>query len=331
MKFYDFLDKGPAIGRLVVIEGTERVLTERALETIVESLLPPDVRELNSQRFNGQEAADAVRVREAMQAMPFLADRRVVIVADAQTLDAQERRNLAAVALEVPEGNTLIVTDVLSPRSKRPPAFATLLEGLALRVDTTATRDVRARFVRETLERLGARAGDRVVEALTESGAGLAAIRNDLEKLALSGSTIALQDLEREALAIEDPKTYLYASALLDGRVSEALAIAHECFASEPRGAAVPLLVALANECSYVWELARRGGSLPARMQWREDKLRPLARRVGARRAQLAYDRAVGGLEAIVTGRAGSDPGDYRALVERISVELSGLSRRGRR
>jgi hypothetical protein len=48
---------------------------------------------------------------------------------------------------------------------------------------------------------------------------------------------------------------------------------------------------------------------------------------VGERRARIAYERAVRGIEAIVTGRAGSDPDDYRALVDRISVELSKLSR----
>jgi hypothetical protein len=52
-----------------------------------------------------------------------------------------------------------------------------------------------------------------------------------------------------------------------------------------------------------------------------------VARRVGERRARVAYERAVRGLEAIVTGRAGSDPEEHRALVDRISIELSKLSR----
>jgi hypothetical protein len=36
----------------------------------------------------------------------------------------------------------------------------------------------------------------------------------------------------------------------------------------------------------------------------------------------------VHGVESIVTGTAGNDPDDHRTLVERITAELSGLSRR---
>ena len=113
----------------------------------------------------------------------------------------------------------------------------------------------------------------------------------------------------------------------MEGKVAEALGIAHELFANDPRGAAIPLLSALATECGLLWEMARPGGELPARHKWRERILRPLAGRVGERRARNAYERAVRGVEEIVTGRAGNDPDDHRTLVERISAELSGMSR----
>ncbi len=327
MKFYEFLDKEPGIGNLVVIEGTERVLADRALEVILDRLLPLEVRDLNLTRFAAENLTEAASVREAVHAMPFLADRRVVVVAETQTMRSALRQDLLEVAQSVPDGNTLVLLDLLSPRSQRPVPFGALAGRTALRVDTTAGEDARARFVEETLRRLAAQADPRVVEELAHSEAGLAAVRSDLEKLALAGKRITLKDLEREALAIEDPKAYKYASALAEGRITEALAIAHESFANDPRNAAIPLLSALATECNYLWELARPGGQLPSRARWRERFLRPIARRVGERRARIAYERAVRGIEAIVTGRAGSDPDDYRALVDRISVELSKLSR----
>ena len=73
--------------------------------------------------------------------------------------------------------------------------------------------------------------------------------------------------------------------------------------------------------------MARPGGELPARHRWRERVLRPIAGRIGERRARIAYERAVRGVEAIVTGQAGSDrrpPYAARAM----TAELSGLSRR---
>lgn len=328
MKFYDFVDKQPPIGTLVLIEGTERALAERALEIVLDRLLPPEVRELNLQRFAAEETGDFSRVREAVSAMPFLADRRVTVVAEAQSLKAQSRRDLLAVAQEVPEGNTLVILDLLSPRSQRPQALGPQTGRSALRIDTTAGEDARARFVDETLAELGAQADGRAIDALARSPAELTAVRNDLEKLALGAKKIALADLERESRSIEDPKPYKYATAVVEGRIGDALAISQECFANEPRNAAVPLLAALATECGYLWEMARPGGAMPARLSWRERTMRPLARRVGPRRARLAHERALHGIEAIVTGRAGSDPDEQRAFVERISVELAAIGSR---
>jgi DNA polymerase III subunit delta len=328
VKFYDFADKQPAIGKLVVIEGTDRFLADRALEILLDRLVPPDVRELNVERFSPDDLADGGRMLEAVQAMPFLAERRVVVVRDAQTLRAEARRDLWSIAQAVPDGNTLVIVDLLSPRSQRPQALGAIAGRAALRIDTTAGEETRARFVEETLERLGAKADARVIDELARSEADLGSVNNDLEKLALTGKKITLGELEYEALSIVDPKAYRYASALVEGRTAQALQIAEELFAGDPRRAAIPLLSALATECEYLWELARPGGELPSRARWRERALRPLAKRIGARRARVAYERAVHGVEAIVTGRAGSEPDDHRALVERISVELSGMATR---
>jgi DNA polymerase III delta subunit len=330
LKYYDFLDKEPAIGSLVVVEGTEPLLAQRALETLVDRTLPPEVRDLNLVRLRPEEIGDATHVREAVQAMPFLAEHRVVIVNDAQSLRAQERRDLWDAAQGVPHGNTLVIVDLLSPRSARPQSFGAIAGRAALRIDTSATVEARRRFVIETLSELKGTAEPAVISALTESSADLASVRNDLEKLALGGKKITLADLERESLASLDPKAYRYASALVEGKTAQAFEIADELFALDPRGAAVPLLSALAVEYSLLWDLARPGGRAPARLQWRERVLRPIARRIGEARARNAYERAVHGVEAIVTGRAGSDPGEYRALVERISAECALLSRAAR-
>jgi len=173
--------------------------------------------------------------------------------------------------------------------------------------------------VRETLERLGAKAQPRVIMMLAESDSDVGSIRNDLEKLALGGKTITVADLERESLSVEDPKAWQYAAAVVEGRGEEALAIAFELFANDPRGAAVPLASALAGEFALLWELARPGGGdLPPRHRWRERALRPIARRVGERRARYGYEAAVRGFEAVVTGRI-DDP---RSMIELLTAEV---------
>ncbi len=322
MKFYDFLDKEPKIDALVIIEGEDVILAQRALDAVLDRLLPEDMRALNCDVFEGPES-DALgrNVGDAVNAMPFLADRRVVVVRNCQRLRAQPRRDLWAVAENVPTGNTLILEDLFAPAKKtKPEPFGQLAGRKGLRIDTTPNADVRERVVRETLEQLGAKAQPRVVMMLAESDADIGSIRNDLEKLALGGKTITVADLERESLSVEDPKAWHYAAAVVEGRPAEALAIAFDLFAGDPRGAGVPLASALALEFGLLWELARPGGGeLPARHRWRERVLRPIARRVGERRAKYGYEAAVRGFEAVVTGRI-DDP---RAMIELLTADLA--------
>ncbi len=323
MKFYDFADKLPAIGKLVIIEGTERVLADRALELVIDRVLPPDMREMNLERFAPSQLDGTSRVREAIQAMPFLASCRVVAVTDAQILKTPLRRELWQVAESVPEGNTLVICDLLSPRSKRPEPFSAMAGRSALKIDTTPNEDARIRFIRETLQELGAAADARAVDTLARSESGLAAVRNDLQKLAIIGKKITYKDLERESLSVEDPKAYQYAGALVEGRVDDALGVARDLFSSD-RNAAVPLIYALAIECEMVWELAREGGAIPARVRWRERALRPVAARMGEQRARRAYERAVAAFDSVVTGKV-EDP---ELAVELLTAEVSALTAR---
>ncbi len=122
---------------------------------------------------------------------------------------------------------------------------------------------------------------------------------------------------------MEDPKAYQYAGALVEGRVDQALGIAREMFAND-RGAAIPLIHALATECGFLWELARPGGEIPARLRWRERTLRPIAARVGEQRARRAFERAVAAFDSIVTGKM-DDP---ELVVDMLTAELSALSAR---
>ena len=321
MKIYDFLDKNPKIDGLVIIEGEDALLAQRALDAVLDRLLPEDMRALNCDVLDGPET-DAIgrAAGDAVNAMPFLAERRVVVVRNCQRLRAQPRRDLWAVAENVPAGNTLVLEDLFPPAKKtRPEPYGQLAGRKALRIDTTPNADVRERFVRETLERLGAKAQPRVVTMLAESDSDVGSIRNDLEKLALGGKTITVADLERESLSVEDPKAWQYAAAVVEGRGDDALAIAFELFANDPRGAAVPLASALAGEFALLWELARPGGGeLPARHRWRERALRPIARRVGERRARYGYEAAVRGFEAVVTGRI-DDP---RSMIELLTADV---------
>lgn len=283
----------------------------------MERRLEPAERDLNLERMIAGELDSFARVEAAVAALPFLGSARVVVVRGAHELRAEPRRKLLAAAARVPEGNTLVIEDLVSPASKRPEPLGKLLGRDALRIDTTATAGVRERFIFETLEGLGVTAEPAALEALVKAEADLAATRTDLEKLALGSKRISLDDVLRESLSSADVKAYQFASAAAAGRTADALVLAQELFSTDPRGAAVPLLAALAQEYALLWDLTRPGGTLPAKARWRERDLVPLARRLGERRAKQGFERAVSGFASIVTGRA-DDP---RLVVELAAVK----------
>jgi len=161
LKFYEFLDKQPAIGKLVIVEGTERALAERAMDVLLDRLLPAEVRDLNLARFGPDDLGDMAHLREAVRAMPF--PRGPARSRRERGANAARRSATRAVCGDgrCAGGKHARRERLLSPRSARPQSLGSLAGRAALRIDTTADEQTRARFVAETLERLHATAEPR--------------------------------------------------------------------------------------------------------------------------------------------------------------------------
>lgn len=323
MKFYDFVEKAPKIPKIVVVEGAEPPLIERAIEIVTSRLVPLDMQQLNVERFSAPALDSFGPVGAALSAMPFLAEARVVIVRDAGALNVKARDALWSVADGIPEGNTLVLED-RPPAGKRTPAPLGKGVRTVLRIDCDADSEARERYVQELLAQLGVTAERRLIGIIANGKSDLAALQTDLEKLAIGGATITLEDFERETIAVSDVKPYKYAAAVAEGRTAEALAIAAEIFENEPRDAVVPMLYALATEYGALWEAGRPGGEIPARLRWKERALRAGARRLGEPAARRGYALIVGAFESLVTGRV-AEP---RQILEVLTAELGALAGR---
>ncbi len=207
---------------------------------------------------------------------------------------AQPRRDLWEVAQSVPEGNTLILLDLLAPREQR--AAILRRAGRTLR-PCASTRPPAKRLARASSRKRwngsNVKADARVVDELARSSAELAAVRNDLEKLALAGKKITLKDLRARSACRSKTRKHTDMRARSPKGESTTRSRSRTSFSPTSRAMRqCPLLSALATECLCLWELSRSGGELPARSRWRERVLRPIAQRVGERRARVAYERA---------------------------------------
>ena len=177
--------------------------------------------------------------------------------------------------------------------------------------------------MRETLARLGARRRSRAPSRSSPPATPTSARSRTTSRSWRSPASRSRSRCSRpRASRSRIPKAWQYAQALVEGRADEALAIAYELFATDPRGAAVPLASALAREMGLLWELARPGGgdAVEPRHRWRARKLQnvwPAAS--AAARARRGYEAAVRGFEAVVTGRID----DGRAMIELLTADIA--------
>jgi DNA polymerase-3 subunit delta len=87
----DGLISSGKIGHLYLLDGPENFLKERVLEKITDKYLPPEARDFNLNRFDGNTAS-AGDVVAAINSLPFLSDRRLVFVRAAQEFSAADQR-----------------------------------------------------------------------------------------------------------------------------------------------------------------------------------------------------------------------------------------------
>jgi len=148
VKFYDFSRQGTQDRRAGDRRGEDAILAQRALDAVLDRLLPEDMRGLNCDVIEGPET-DAIgrAAGDAVNAMPFLAERRRRGGAQLSAHARAAAPRLWAVAENVPAGNTLVLEDLFPPAKKtRPEPFGQLAGRKALRIDTTPNADVRERF-----------------------------------------------------------------------------------------------------------------------------------------------------------------------------------------
>ncbi len=114
MKAIDFLKRfaETPLAPLYVVFGDEVYLRREAIEAIIKSALGDDADELAITRFAGEKAKLADVVDE-VRTLPFLSERRVVLVEDADAFVTSFRKPLEAYA-EKPYGGGVLVLSVKS-------------------------------------------------------------------------------------------------------------------------------------------------------------------------------------------------------------------------
>ena len=92
MKYKEIFAKISAgtVGGILVFHGPEEYVKDRALEALRAKLVPPGMGDFNYQYMEG-ERANAADIRRAVETLPFMAEKRLVVVRDYPMLASTHR------------------------------------------------------------------------------------------------------------------------------------------------------------------------------------------------------------------------------------------------
>lgn len=164
-----------------MFDGPENFLKERAVQKILSVALPPEARDLNLDRFHGK-SSEVSSLVTAMQSLPFLAEKRVVLVQAAELISAADGRIVSEALSQVPDSTILILLyEGKASLREAIPAQVSSMGGL-ITFWTPFPNQLPTWVVTEGRNRGKAIAYD-AARALAEACSDLQEISNELDKL----------------------------------------------------------------------------------------------------------------------------------------------------
>jgi DNA polymerase III delta subunit len=332
--YYAFLDKpDEPLPPLVVIAGKEHLLAAEVLQTILQRAVPDEsMRDLNVDMVDGSDSSSVGQIAAKARALPFLAERRVVVVRGTIDLKADDRRALASACSDLPDHAAIVIDHSGTPlrAQGRKPAdealeFAASTAG-GIVVDCTLDAKSCDRLIGELAAAAGVQvsADARALMASTESAAE---IRSVIERLALTaeGKRITLDGVKSVMQSFDDVKLWDFTAAVHAGDADLALQLLRDVLA-KPDDVVGPLF-ALAADAIAVWELkhssSREYAEASGQNAWRLGKLQDAARALSPENAGRAVTLTTRALDHLFNGRR-----EGGALLDEVVVRLCDLRRR---
>lgn len=233
-EIFDRIDKGD-LGGIFIFHGPEDYVKDRALEALKARIVPEGMEDLNYHYLEG-ERANAADIRRAAETLPFLAERRLVVVRDypmicqssrGSGLDTrQETAELELLVRRFPETTCLVFLQRAA--ADREKAAWKLLSGKA----------VTAEFARLTEDELTAQLGKIAKRAgcsvsrdaarflLQYCGDDLEALSHEMEKAcahAGAGGSVTRGDIETVCVQSQESRIFQVIDSLYAGQGGEAM------------------------------------------------------------------------------------------------------------
>lgn len=224
-----------AVGGILIFRGPEEYVKDRALEALAAKLVPPGMEDLNYQYLEGARAC-AAEIRRACETLPFMADKRLVVVRDYPMLASsargsgldtkQEAAELELMTKRFPETACLVFLQRVEPDTakaawKQLIRVADVVEFGALNDDELSAQ------LAKIAKRAGCSVGrDTARYMLQRCGTDLTTLQHEMEKAcahAGAGNPVSRGDIEAVCNQTQESKVFGLIDNLFAGRGAEAM------------------------------------------------------------------------------------------------------------
>jgi len=270
MEIFEDIKKGK-IDRLYLFYGEEGYVKEQALLQLSQALIAPELKALNYQVLEG-EAVSSDDIINACETLPFMSDRRLVVVKDLPALlQGQGRRSnidedkLKSYLANIPP-STCLVFHCTGEVNKRKGLFTAIGKiGKAVEFELLKPNEI-VTWVRSTLKRHGKQMEPSALKYYVSiAGNKLEDIYNDLQKLAVyigDRDVITRADIDKVVTPAAEYTVFQLVEAIGMRKADQALVLLHQLLGEGQN--ILALLALIARQVRIVFQckgLAEKGFS----------------------------------------------------------------------
>ena len=232
--FFDQIGQGK-IASCYVLEGPEEYIKRSALDALRRQLLPVGLEDMNETRLTDPDADTLIAAAETL---PFMADKRLVLVQESGMLQGRakgydEGRSAAALAeyLQNPPETACIVFYVRDKADGRKKLYTQLKKTAEIVQFTPLDDREMTRWIAQTLKKLGKQISAPTCQKLTfTAGTDLYALSGELQKLAAYAgdrAEILPEDVDAVCTRTTAYRIYDLTNSLMRGDAKGAFTLAH--------------------------------------------------------------------------------------------------------
>ena len=235
--------------------GQDEFRKERALERIKDILIPESARELNLQVFYADEA-DPLQILETARSIPFLFDRRLVVVRRTDAFSTKQSAHFLPY-LDDPCPSTCLIFLAGSP-DFRQAFFKKLREsGALLRFDLLRDEEL-LRWVKATAREMKLQISSQACVHLVEiAGEKLMDLYSELEKLALAytGKRVGVEEVKRLAIHSRSYSIFQLIDEIFLKRPEQALIALDRFLEGGDRDSVLRIIGMINRQVRLLWQL----------------------------------------------------------------------------